>query len=210
MHISNPAEKKWIQRKVEGVSDKMNTSEQSHILGRLNAAEAFEKFLATKYVGQKRFGIEGAESAIPILDAVLESAAADHLNSAVIGMAHRGRLNVLTNIVGKRYGQLFKEFEGFVDPDTTQGSGDVKYHLGQTGTFVSRMGDELPIELAANPSHLEAVDPVVEGIVRAKQDLINDPGAFSVLPILVHGDAAFAGQGVVAETLNCSTIKGKI
>jgi hypothetical protein len=134
----------------------------------LNAAEAFEKFLATKYVGQKRFGIEGAESAIPILDAVLEAAAADELDSAVLGMTHRGRLNVLTNIVGKNYDQLFKEFEGYIDPDSTQGSGDVKYHLGQTGTFTSRKGDTLPVELAANPSHLETVDPIVEGMVRAK------------------------------------------
>ncbi|MCU1356078.1 MAG: sucA, partial [Acidimicrobiales bacterium] len=196
------------QRHVEGVDDRIEPEEQRHILGRLNAAEAFEKFLATKYVGQKRFGIEGAESAIPIVDAVLTSAAADGLDSAVLGMSHRGRLNVLTNIVGKRYDQLFKEFEGFIDPESTQGSGDVKYHLGQTGTFTSRTGATIPVELAANPSHLETVDPIVEGMVRAKQDLIDDPGAFSVLPLLLHGDAAFAGQGVVAETLNCSTIKG--
>ncbi len=208
MHISDPVQKRWIQAHVEGVDDRLSPEEQRHVLGRLNAAEAFEKFLATKYVGQKRFGIEGAESAIPILDAVLERAAQDGLHSAVMGMAHRGRLNVLTNIVGKNYDQLFKEFEGFIDPESTQGSGDVKYHLGQTGTFTSRTGETLPIELAANPSHLETVDPVVEGMVRAKQDLINDPEAFSVLPVLLHGDAAFAGQGVVAETLNCSTIKG--
>ncbi len=208
MHISDPAQKRWIQEHVEGVDDRLSPEEQRHVLGRLNAAEAFEKFLATKYVGQKRFGIEGAESAIPILDAVLEAAAADGLDSAVLGMAHRGRLNVLTNIVGKRYDQLFKEFEGYIDPESTQGSGDVKYHLGQTGTFTSRTGATLPIELAANPSHLETVDPVVEGMVRARQDVINDPEAFSVLPVLLHGDAAFAGQGVVAETLNCSTIKG--
>jgi len=208
MHISEPEQKRWIQQQVEGQSDQLSPEEQRHILGRLNAAEAFEKFLATKYVGQKRFGIEGAESAIPILDAVLERAAADGLDGAVLGMAHRGRLNVLTNIVGKSYDQLFREFEGFVDPETTQGSGDVKYHLGQTGTFTSRLGDAIEVELAANPSHLETVDPVVEGMVRARQDRINDPEAFSVLPILLHGDAAFAGQGVVAETLNCSTIKG--
>ncbi|MCB0962694.1 MAG: 2-oxo acid dehydrogenase subunit E2, partial [Acidimicrobiales bacterium] len=208
MHISEPEQKRWIQEHVEGVSDRIDTEEQHHILGRLNAAEAFEKFLATKYVGQKRFGIEGAESAIPILDAVLGAAASDGLDGAVLGMAHRGRLNVLTNIVGKRYDQLFREFEGFIDPESIQGSGDVKYHLGQTGTFTGRDGATLPLELAANPSHLETVDPVVEGMVRAKQDQINDPEAFSVLPVLIHGDAAFAGQGVVAETLNCSTIKG--
>ena len=123
-------------------------------------------------------------------------------------MPHRGRLNVLTNIVGKSYDQLFKEFEGQVDPDSMQGSGDVKYHLGQTGKFVARSGKDITVELAANPSHLEAVDPVVVGMARAKQDAINDPEAFSVLPILMHGDAAFAGQGVVAETLNMSDIKG--
>ncbi|MBK6857288.1 MAG: multifunctional oxoglutarate decarboxylase/oxoglutarate dehydrogenase thiamine pyrophosphate-binding subunit/dihydrolipoyllysine-residue succinyltransferase subunit [Microthrixaceae bacterium] len=208
MHISDPEQKRWIQSQVEGVTDRIDADEQRHILGRLNAAEAIEKFLATKYVGQKRFGIEGAESAIPVLDAVLGAAADDGLKGAVMGMAHRGRLNVLTNIVGKSYDQLFREFEGFIDPESTQGSGDVKYHLGQTGTFTSRAGNSIELELAANPSHLETVNPVVEGMVRAMQDRINDPEAFSVLPVLLHGDAAFAGQGVVAETLNCSTIKG--
>jgi 2-oxoglutarate dehydrogenase E1 component len=208
MHIQEPEEKRWIQEQVEGVKVELTADEQRHILGRLNAAEAFERFLGTKYLGQKRFGIEGAESAIPVLDAILEAAADDALDSAVIGMAHRGRLNVLANIVGKSYRQIFSEFEGNIDPGTIQGSGDVKYHLGAGGKFVSRTGRELPVELAANPSHLEAVDPVVEGMVRAKQDLINQPEAFPVLAILVHGDAAFAGQGVVAETLNCSDIKG--
>ncbi len=208
MHISDPEQKRWIQEHVEVPGAHLTSEEQRHILGRLNAAEAFEKFLGTKYVGQKRFGIEGAESAIPLLDAVLEAAAAEGMDGAVLGMAHRGRLNVLTNIVGKNYDQLFREFEGYIDPDSTQGSGDVKYHLGQTGTYTSRLGDSIPIELAANPSHLETVDPVVEGMVRAKQDMINVVGKFSVLPVLIHGDAAFAGQGVVAETLNCSTIKG--
>ncbi|MCU1351878.1 MAG: sucA, partial [Acidimicrobiales bacterium] len=208
MHISDPEQKQWLQQHVEGVSGQLTTDEQRHVLAMLNAAEAFEKFLSTKYVGQKRFGIEGAESAIPILDAVLDAAVADGLVGAVIGMAHRGRLNVLANIVGKSYDQIFKEFEGYIDPESTQGSGDVKYHLGQTGTFTSRDGGSIPIELAANPSHLETVDPIVEGMVRAKQDLINDPEAFSVLPVLLHGDAAFAGQGVVAETLQLGMIKG--
>jgi 2-oxoglutarate dehydrogenase E1 component len=208
MHISDPVEQRWIQDQVEGVSPELPTDDQRHILQRLNAAEAFEKFLATKYVGQKRFGLEGAESAIAIMDAILEAAADADLAGSVIGMPHRGRLNVLTNIVGKSYDQIFKEFEGQVDPDSMQGSGDVKYHLGQVGKFVSRSGAEIPVELAANPSHLEAVDPVVIGMVRAKQDAINHPDAYSVLPILMHGDAAFAGQGVVAETLNMSDIKG--
>jgi 2-oxoglutarate dehydrogenase E1 component len=208
MHIQDPVEQRWIQDHVEGVAPELPNDDQRHILERLNAAEAFEKFLATKYVGQKRFGLEGAESAIPILDAILEAAADNDLVGAVIGMPHRGRLNVLTNIVGKSYDQIFKEFEGQIDPDSMQGSGDVKYHLGQVGKFVGRSGRDIAVELAANPSHLEAVDPVVVGMVRAKQDAINEPEAFSVLPVLMHGDAAFAGQGVVAETLNMSDIKG--
>jgi 2-oxoglutarate dehydrogenase E1 component len=208
MHIQDREEQHWIQQQVEGVGPELALDDQRYILERLNAAEAFEKFLATKYVGQKRFGLEGAESAIPILDAILEAAADADLDGAVMGMPHRGRLNVLTNLVGKSYAQLFKEFEGQVDPESIQGSGDVKYHLGQLGKFVARSGKDITVELAANPSHLEAVDPVVIGMVRAKQDAINDPEAFSVLPILMHGDAAFAGQGVVAETLNMSDIKG--
>ena len=208
MHIQEPEEKRWIQEHVEGVDQVLSADEHRHILERLNAAEAFEQFLGKRYVGQKRFGLDGAESAIPLVDAVLEAAAEEGLDGAVLGMAHRGRLNVLTNVVGKSYDQLFAEFEGSIDPDTIQGSGDVKYHLGQSGKYVSRNGAELPIELAANPSHLEAVDPVVLGMVRARQDLIDQPGTFSVLPLLLHGDAAFAGQGVVAETLQSSQISG--
>jgi 2-oxoglutarate dehydrogenase E1 component len=208
MHIQEPDQKEWIQSRIEGVRVTLDAEEQRHILGRLNAAEAFEKFLATKYVGAKRFGIEGGESAIPLLDAVLECAADAGMDGAVMGMAHRGRLNVLANIVGKSLGQIFNEFEGNLDPNTVQGSGDVKYHLGAKGTFHSRTGSELTLQLAANPSHLEAVDPVVEGMVRAMQDLINRPTSYSVLPLLIHGDAAFAGQGVVAEVFNLSDLKG--
>ncbi|MGB3412148.1 MAG: multifunctional oxoglutarate decarboxylase/oxoglutarate dehydrogenase thiamine pyrophosphate-binding subunit/dihydrolipoyllysine-residue succinyltransferase subunit [Microthrixaceae bacterium] len=210
MHIQEPEEKRWIQEQVEGASTKLPVDDQRHILGRLNAAEALERFLATKYVGQKRFGLEGAESLIPILDTILESAVDDGLDSAVLGMSHRGRLNVLANIVGKSYAQLFREFEGHVDPDSIQGSGDVKYHLGAEGTFTARSGASMPVALAANPSHLEAVNPVVEGMARARMDAIphDRDRRFPVLPILMHGDAAFAGQGVVAETLNLSLIKG--
>ena len=208
MHISKPEEKRWMQQRVEGVPMEFSPEEQQHILDRLNAAEAFESFLGKRYVGQKRFGLEGAESAIAVLDELLDTAADDGHTGAVLGMAHRGRLNVLANIVGKSYDQIFREFEGYIDPDSTQGSGDVKYHLGQSGKFTSRKGAMIPVELAANPSHLEAVDPIVEGITRARQDRVDDPESFSVLPVLVHGDAAFAGQGVVAETLNLSTIKG--
>ena len=208
MHIQDPDQKRWVQEHVEGQGSSLDLDEQRHVLGRLNAAEAFERFLATKYVGAKRFGIEGAESAIPLLDAVLEAAADSGLGEVVMGMAHRGRLNVLANIVGKPLDQIFSEFEGNVDPEMVQGSGDVKYHMGAKGTFRSRGGAEIPVELAGNPSHLEAVDPVVEGMVRAKQDLVDEPTSFSVLPLLVHGDAAFAGQGVVAETLNVSNLRG--
>jgi 2-oxoglutarate dehydrogenase E1 component len=208
MHIQELEEQRWIQQQVEGVSTELAPEDKRHLLDRLNAAEAFETFLGTKYVGQKRFGLQGAESAIPILDAILEAAADADLDGAVMGMAHRGRLNVLTNIVGKSYDQIFREFEGTIDPESTQGSGDVKYHLGQIGKFVARSGKEIEVELSANPSHLEAVDPIVLGMARAKQDRINEPGSYSVLPILVHGDAAFAGQGVVAETLQLGMIKG--
>jgi len=208
MHISDPAQKRWIQEHVEGVTVSLSTDEKRHILERLNAAEALERFLGTKYVGQKRFGIDGAESAVPLLDAIIGEAADAHLDSVVMGMAHRGRLNVLVNIVGKSYEQLFSEFEGNIDPESIQGSGDVKYHLGQTGKLVSRAGNEITVELAANPSHLEAVDPVVVGMARARMDRIEPPGDYPVLPLLIHGDAAFAGQGVVAETLNLSQIRG--
>ncbi|MEM8707035.1 MAG: multifunctional oxoglutarate decarboxylase/oxoglutarate dehydrogenase thiamine pyrophosphate-binding subunit/dihydrolipoyllysine-residue succinyltransferase subunit, partial [Actinomycetota bacterium] len=212
MHIQDPVEKRWMQEQLEGADRTIEPDEQRHILGRLNAAEALETFLGTKYVGQKRFGIEGAESTIPLVDALLGAAADAGMAEAVIGMAHRGRLNVLVNIVGKSYGQLFNEFEGGDVASMTMGSGDVKYHLGQTGTFTSRNGNELKLELAANPSHLEAVNPVVLGMVRARMDEIRQDDsefeAYPVLPLLLHGDAAFAGQGVVAETLNLSQIRG--
>ncbi len=165
---------------------------------KLNQAEAFETFLQTKFVGQKRFSLEGGETTIPLLDEICEAAAEADLDEVCIGMAHRGRLNVLANIVGKKYSQIFREFEGNIDPRTIQGSGDVKYHLGAEGEFLAGSGDQIKVSVAANPSHLEAVDPVLEGIARAKQDLLNRGAEFPVLPLLVHGDAAFAGQGVVA------------
>jgi multifunctional 2-oxoglutarate metabolism enzyme len=208
MHIQDLDEQHWLQSMVESNNHDLGTEDQRHILGLLNAAEAFERFLGTKWIGQKRFGLEGEESLIPVLDAILELAADEGLDGAVMGMPHRGRLSVLTNIVGKSYDQIFKEFEGTIDPDAVQGTGDVKYHLGQCGKFQSRAGAEIQVELAANPSHLEAVDPVVVGMARAEQDHINEPDTYTVLPILMHGDAAFAGQGIVAETLNMSDIKG--
>ncbi len=207
MHIQHTDEQRWVQAHVEEHGDEF-VAEPLVILERLNAAEAFERFLATKYVGTKRFGLEGAESVVPILDMILNLAADNGLDGAVLGMAHRGRLNVLANVVGKNLEQLFSEFEGHVDPHAVQGSGDVKYHLGATGKFQARSGALLPIELASNPSHLETVDPIVLGTVRAMQDQIDPPGAFSVLPLLVHGDAAFAGQGVVSECLAMSDTSG--
>ncbi|MDH3293625.1 MAG: multifunctional oxoglutarate decarboxylase/oxoglutarate dehydrogenase thiamine pyrophosphate-binding subunit/dihydrolipoyllysine-residue succinyltransferase subunit [Acidimicrobiia bacterium] len=207
MHIADPDEKRWIQEQVEGSPISFDRDQQMHILERLSAAEALERFLHTRYVGQKRFGIEGTESAIPILDALLSAAADEHLERAVLGMAHRGRLNVLVNIMGKRYQDLFSEFEGTIDENAIQGSGDVKYHLGQVGKHTSPDGNQIGIELAANPSHLEAVDPVVVGMSRAYMDQ-STSGNYPVLPILIHGDAAFAGQGVVTETLNLSQVRG--
>ncbi len=207
MHIQEPDQKAWIQARVESPTDAISPDDKRRILRKLNAAEAFERFLATKYLGQKRFSLEGAETLIPMLD-VLGSAAADAgMQELVMGMAHRGRLNVLANVLGKSYAQIFREFEGELDPSSTQGSGDVKYHLGQLGQHRSPAGHEVLLRLAANPSHLEAVDPVVEGMARAEGDRFGDPTG-AVLAVLVHGDAAFAGQGVVAETLNLSEVEG--
>ncbi len=208
MHIQNTDEQRWIQEHFEGVKRNELTVDKVRVLERLNAAEAFERFLSTKYVGTKRFGLEGAESAIPILDMILNLATDDKIKSTIIGMAHRGRLNVLANVVGKDYDQIFQEFEGYVDPSSVQGSGDVKYHLGAVGEFVGQSGKTMHVELVPNPSHLETVGPVVLGAVRAMQDMIDQPLAYGVLPLLIHGDAAFAGQGVVAECLAMSDTSG--
>lgn len=207
MHIADPTEKRWIQEQLETPARAFDRDTQHHILERLSAAEAIEKFLAARYVGQKRFGLEGAESAIPTLDAILSAAADDGMERSVIGMAHRGRLNVLVNILGKHYRDLFSEFEGAIDPEAIQGSGDVKYHLGFKSKHTSRNGAVIDIELTPNPSHLEAVDPIVVGMCRAYMDQ-SDAGNYPMLPVLLHGDAAFAGQGVVSETLNLSQIHG--
>jgi len=210
MHIADPEQRAWLQERIEVPHQKPNSAEQKYVLSKLNAAEAFETFLQTKYVGQKRFSLEGGETVIPLLDAVLDKAAEHELDEVVIGMPHRGRLNVLANIVGKPISQIFREFEGNLDPGQAHGSGDVKYHLGAEGKYFRMFGDgETVVSLASNPSHLEAVDPVLEGIVRAKQDLLDKgDGGFTVLPLMLHGDAAFAGQGVVAETLNLAKLRG--
>jgi 2-oxoglutarate decarboxylase len=210
MHIQDPEERNWISKRVERRHTKPETEKQKQILAKLNAAEAFETFLQTKFVGQKRFSLEGGESVIPLLDEVLQASGEADLDEVVIGMAHRGRLNILTNIVGKPYEKVFNEFEGNMDPESTQGSGDVKYHLGAESKYTTPDGQHtITVSLTSNPSHLEAVNPVLEGIVRGKQDLL-DKGleGYTVLPVLIHGDAAFAGQGVVAETLNLSQLRG--
>ncbi len=219
MHISDSDEKRWLQERIEPVrnADEIPLDGKRRILHKLNSAEAFERFLHTKYIGHKRFSLEGGESVIPMLDAIISDAAEQEVHEVVIGMAHRGRLNVLANILGKSYEAIFSEFEGNIDPDTIYGSGDVKYHLGAKGVHVAPSGATIKLTLASNPSHLEAVSPIVEGMVRAKQDLlrkVDDPRApggdihDAVLPLLIHGDAAFAGQGVVAETLNFSQLSG--
>jgi 2-oxoglutarate decarboxylase len=211
-HILDPEQQEWLEERVETKHVKPTVAQQKYILSKLNAAEAFETFLQTKYVGQKRFSLEGAESVIPMMDAAIDQCAEHGLDEVVIGMPHRGRLNVLANIVGKPYSQIFSEFEGNLNPAQAHGSGDVKYHLGATGVYLQMFGDnDIQVSLTANPSHLEAVDPVLEGLVRAKQDLL-DKGegerGNSVVPMMLHGDAAFAGQGVVAETLNLAKLPG--
>jgi 2-oxoglutarate decarboxylase len=209
MHIQDPEQRRWIQSRIEVPYSKPSKEEQLRVLGKLNEAEAFETFLQTKYVGQKRFSLEGGESTIAFLDTLIQHAAIAGLDEVAIGMAHRGRLNVLTNIAGKTYGQIFREFEGTTLPGSVQGqgSGDVKYHVGTEGVFRASDGTTIPVTIAANPSHLEAVDGVLEGIVRAKQDR-GPAGVYGVLPVLVHGDAAMAGQGVVVETLQMSQLRG--
>ena len=206
MHIQDPAQRTWWQERLERDWEDIADEERRRILTKLEQAEAFETFLQTKYVGQKRFSLEGGESLIVALDRLLDAAAHDGLDEVVIGMAHRGRLNVLTNIAGKSYGQVFDEFEGNGVIEGA-GTGDVKYHLGTVGVFSGTDGVSTRVSLAANPSHLETVDGVVEGIVRAKQDRIGlGEKGYTVMPVLVHGDAAFAGQGVVYETLNMSQL----
>jgi 2-oxoglutarate dehydrogenase E1 component len=208
MYIADPQERKWIQEHVEIGFTKPERDEQLRILRKLNSAEAFESFLQTKFVGQKRFSLEGGESVIPLTDAIISAAAERGLDEVCIGMPHRGRLNMLANIAGKSYGQIFQEFQGHYAENEVHGSGDVKYHLGTEGVFTAESGATTKIYLAANPSHLEAVNPVLEGIVRAKQDRLNIKDAYSVLPILLHGDASFAGQGVNAEVLQLSQLRG--
>ena len=208
-HILDHEERHWLEQQIEAGQPTLSNPEQKYLLQTLNSAEAFENFLQTKYIGQKRFSLEGAESLIPLLDAAVDSAAEQGLEEVVIGMPHRGRLNVLANIVGKPYAKVFTEFEGNIEPTISGGSGDVKYHLGQTGQYTQMFGDnDIDITLTANPSHLEAVDPVMEGISRAHQDVSPNADDHPIMPIQMHGDAAFTGLGVVQETINLGKLTG--
>ncbi|MDK8794787.1 multifunctional oxoglutarate decarboxylase/oxoglutarate dehydrogenase thiamine pyrophosphate-binding subunit/dihydrolipoyllysine-residue succinyltransferase subunit [Corynebacterium sp. MSK041] len=211
-HVLDRDERDWLRDRLEVGMPKPTNAEQKYILQKLNAAEAFENFLQTKYLGQKRFSLEGAETLIPLMDSIIDTAAGQGLDEVVIGMPHRGRLNVLFNIMGKPVKTIFSEFEGNLQPAQQGGSGDVKYHLGFEGEHLQMFGDgEIKLTLAANPSHLEAVDPVLVGLARAKQDLINhgkNADDHTVVPLMLHGDASFAGLGVVQETLNMSKLTG--
>ena len=210
MYIQRNEEKLWLQRYMEPESNAwpLSAATKLRILENTLAAEEFEHFLHRRFVGQKRFSLEGAETAVAILVELADLAADTDAAEIVAGMAHRGRLNVLANVIGKPVGQIFSEFEGDIDPGSTQGSGDVKYHLGAKGVHKSPSGKKVTLSLAANPSHLEAVNPVVEGMVRARQDLLPEDEMKRVMALLIHGDAAFIGQGVVAETLNLSELDG--
>jgi 2-oxoglutarate dehydrogenase E1 component len=210
MNIQVPEQKRWLQQRMEPEANHwpLDLDTRLRILRSIIKGEEFEHFLHSRFVGQKRFALEGGETALAILDELLERAAAKNVHEIVMGMAHRGRLNILVNTVGKDVKQIFTEFEGEIDPSSTQGSGDVKYHLGATGLRRTAGGKDITVSVSPNPSHLEAVDPVVEGIVRPKQDRLGDKERERVIPVLIHGDAAFAGQGVVAETLNLSQLDG--
>jgi multifunctional 2-oxoglutarate metabolism enzyme len=209
MHIQLPERKRWLQQRMEPEANNRPIAKEVRlrVLRDLVNSEEFEHFLHSRFIGQKRFALEGGEAAIAILEAVLRRAANHGVQEAVIGMSHRGRLNLLANALGIDVKWIFSEFEG-VDPSSVQGSGDVKYHLGGLGVRKFENGRELKISVAPNPSHLEAVDPVVEGITRPKQDHANDVNRERIIPLLLHGDAAFAGQGVVAETLNLAELDG--
>jgi multifunctional 2-oxoglutarate metabolism enzyme len=211
MHIQNPTEKFWIQNKMEPVMGvpEFRREEKINILKTLLAAETFEHFIHNKFIGHKRFSLEGSETLMPVLDLIINEASDHGIHEVVFGMAHRGRLNVLANIIGKSYESIFSEFEDIKDPNSIEGSGDVKYHLGATGRYKTRNNTTINVSVASNPSHLEWVNPVVEGIVRAKQTRLEDHKVHQkIMPLLIHGDAAFAGQGVVAETLNLSQLSG--
>jgi len=209
-YLIEPAELNWFTEKFEkgAVNIKFPLEKEKRILEKLNEAVGFENFLQKKYVGQKRFSLEGGETTIPALDAIINKAADLDAEEIVIGMAHRGRLNVLATILGKTYEQVFSEFEGSAIPDTTMGDGDVKYHLGYSSQVETPAGKKVHLKLSPNPSHLEAVDPVVQGFARAKLDILYDNICNKVVPILIHGDASVAGQGVVYEVIQMAYLAG--
>jgi 2-oxoglutarate dehydrogenase E1 component len=210
MHISDPEQAAWLKERIEGYGKEIAFTREGRkaILNKLVEAEGFEKFLHVKYMGTKRFGLDGAEALIPAMEQIIKRGGSLGVQEIVVGMPHRGRLSVLANVMGKPYRAIFNEFQGgSFKPEDVDGSGDVKYHLGASSDR-SFDGNTVHLSLTANPSHLEAVNPVVLGKARAKQDQANDPDRTAVLPILLHGDAAFAGQGVVAECLQLSGIKG--
>ena len=211
-YIEDHDKRKWLREQIEQrkLEDDfgLELDEKRRILEKLNGAVVFERFLHTKYIGQKRFSLEGGETTIPALDAAISTAADAGVEEFVLGMAHRGRLNVLANIMGKTYEQIFNEFEGNSIPDQSFGDGDVKYHLGFSSQVVTPAGRKVDLKLAPNPSHLESVDPVVEGFARAKADVMYDSDYDKILPILIHGDAAIAGQGVVYEVIQMSKLEG--
>jgi len=208
-YINDAKKVEWLQREMETTFQKpLSLEQRKRILLKLNQGVMFERFLHTKYIGQKRFGLEGGENTIPALDAIINTAAAAGVQEAVIGMAHRGRLSVLANILGKTYEQIFNEFEGHAVPDLTMGSGDVKYHLGFHSIVETPAGNKVNLQLIPNPSHLEVVDPLVTGYARSKADVIYNSDYDKILPILIHGDAAVAGQGVIYELLQMSNLKG--
>ena len=211
-HIENREKRMWLREKIEQRNINpdfgLSIAKKKRILEKLNGAVIFEKFLHTKYVGQKRFSLEGGETTIAALDAIINKAASDKVEEVVIGMAHRGRLNVLANIMGKTYEHIFNEFEGTAVPDLSFGDGDVKYHLGYSSQVETIDGKIVHLKMTPNPSHLESVDPVLEGFARAKADILYDSDYDRILPVLIHGDAAVAGQGVVYETVQMSQLKG--
>ena len=210
MHIDSPEERNWIQQRIETAADRLELDAEAHrrILKNVVLTEGFEGFLENRFKGHKRFSIEGGETMIVLIEELLERAAAGGVQEILIGMAHRGRLAVLANVIGKGVAQIFSEFEGDINSEVAEGTGDVKYHLGASSVRRMSGGQEITISVAANPSHLEAVNPVVEGIVRPKQDRLGDTKRERVIPVLIHGDAAMAGQGIVAETLNFSQVEG--
>ena len=199
----------WLQNAMEvSFLQPISLEQKKRILQKLNEGVMFEKFLQTKYVGQKRFGLEGGETTIAALDAIINTSSLNNVQEVVIGMAHRGRLNILANILGKTYQQIFTEFEGTATPDTTMGSGDVKYHKGFSSEVETIAGKKIHLKLCPNPSHLEAVDPVVVGFARSKADVLYNSDFDKILPILIHGDASVAGQGIVYEVLQMSDLQG--